>query len=153
MRARGEQLAREKKLINTAVGQAGVTPAFLADAWDALAKHELLRVKLGEGCGLSRSQGAALMEAYLDCAVVHEIGFTLTLYRRRGLPRPSNIPERPNGGAAAAAVAEAAAAAAAEEAAAAALRPRPNSARAQVKAHKARQRGVPRAPDEFQVLS
>ncbi len=58
-------------------------------------KHEFLRVKLGEGAGLERRQAARALERYLDAVSVHEVGFTVTLYREKGLPRPSNVPAAP----------------------------------------------------------
>ncbi|PNH01377.1 hypothetical protein TSOC_012744 [Tetrabaena socialis] len=90
LRARAETLARERRLVRVQLGQLGVTPAFLRSAAAALAAHELVRVKLGEGCGLERRAAAALLEAHLDCCAVHQVGFTVTLYRQSGLPRQAN---------------------------------------------------------------
>jgi RNA-binding protein YhbY len=60
-------------------------------AMDVLMKHEFLRIKLGEGCGLERKQTAAMLAQLLDSAVVGQVGFTITLYRQKGLPRPDNL--------------------------------------------------------------
>jgi RNA-binding protein YhbY len=60
-------------------------------AMDVLMKHEFLRIKLGEGCGLERKRTAALLGQLLDSAVVGQVGFTITLYRQKGLPRPDNL--------------------------------------------------------------
>ncbi|KAG2433195.1 hypothetical protein HYH02_012737 [Chlamydomonas schloesseri] len=120
-RARAEALAKQKKLIRVQVGQLGITPAFLRATSDVLQKHGLVRVKLGEGCGLDRANAADVLERYLDAVCVHQIGFTITLYRRQGLPRPSNTQPlneaQREQAAAEAAAAEAEAAAAAAEAA------------------------------------
>jgi hypothetical protein len=59
---------------------------------DILAKHQFVRVRLGEGSGLDRKQTADALERLLDCVCVHQIGFTITLWRQAGLPRPSNCP-------------------------------------------------------------
>ena len=55
-------------------------------------QNEFLRVKLGEGAGMSRNQASMALERHLDAVVVHEVGFTITLFRQKGLPRPSNCP-------------------------------------------------------------
>ncbi|KXZ53825.1 hypothetical protein GPECTOR_6g743 [Gonium pectorale] len=89
-RAKAENMAKEKRLINIQVGQLGITPSFLRAAADILQKHSLVRVKLGEGSGLERGEAVTVLERYLDCVCVHQIGFTITLYRQAGLPRPSN---------------------------------------------------------------
>lgn len=72
---------------NLQVGAQGMTATVVAAAADMLAKHELIRVRLGDGCGLERKAAAVQLEELLDCMVVHQIGFTITLYRQRGLPR------------------------------------------------------------------
>eukprot|EP00882_Tetradesmus_deserticola_P022750 GHRQ01024696.1.p1 GENE.GHRQ01024696.1~~GHRQ01024696.1.p1 ORF type:complete len:157 (+),score=33.46 GHRQ01024696.1:240-710(+) len=74
-----------------------VTPAAASmqmAAMDVLMKHEFLRIKLGDGCGLERKQTAALLAQLLDSAVVGQVGFTITLYRQKGLPRPDNLTKR-----------------------------------------------------------
>lgn len=60
-------------------------------AMDVLMKHEFLRVKLGEGCGLERKETAQQLADLLDSAIVGQVGFTITLYRKQGLPRPDNL--------------------------------------------------------------
>lgn len=90
-RACSEILAKEKKLQRLQVGTQGITINVLRACMDVLMKHEYLRVKLGEGCGLDRKQTAALLADLLDAAVVGQVGFTITLYRTRGLPRPDNL--------------------------------------------------------------
>jgi RNA-binding protein YhbY len=89
--AAAEGLARAKTLQRLQVGGKGVSLNTLHAAADALAKHEFLRVKLGEGCGLERRETAATLEQLLDAAVVRQVGFTITLYRQAGLPRPDSL--------------------------------------------------------------
>jgi RNA-binding protein len=89
-KAAAETLAREKRLPRVQVGAKGITQPVVDSCLDVLMKHELLRVKLGEGCGLEREEAMQLLEELLDAVAVHAIGFTITLYRQQGLPRPSN---------------------------------------------------------------
>jgi RNA-binding protein YhbY len=91
-KAAAEELAKENRLVKFQLGAQGLSAAFLTGCVDALLKHGVVRVKLG---GFSKQELAAateLLEATLDCLVVHQIGHTLTLYRQPGLPRPSNLP-------------------------------------------------------------
>lgn len=69
-----------------------MTPTFLAAAMDVLQARQYVRVRLGDGCGLERSQAAGALATLLDAVCVHQVGFTITLYRQKGLPRPSNCP-------------------------------------------------------------
>lgn len=90
LKSRAESLARDNNLVYVHIGQQGVSQSFLNSCMDALAKNEVVRVKLGEGCGYERREAADLLQAYLDCVCVHMIGYTITLYRQKGLARPSN---------------------------------------------------------------
>lgn len=93
LRAQANTLARDKELINVQIGANGLTKNVVISIMGVLGKHEYVRVKMGEGCGLERSALANALERYLDCVSVHEIGFTVTLYRDSRHPRPSNIPD------------------------------------------------------------
>jgi RNA-binding protein YhbY len=73
------------------IGNKGVTLNVLHSIMDILMKYEFVRVKLGEGCGLERKQTAARLAELLDAAVVGQVGFTITLYRQKGLPRPDSL--------------------------------------------------------------
>ena len=73
------------------VGSKGVTLNVLLTIMDILMRHEFVRVKLGEGCGLERKQTAEQLAQLLDAAVVGQVGFTITLYRQKGLPRPDSL--------------------------------------------------------------
>ncbi|GAX83360.1 hypothetical protein CEUSTIGMA_g10785.t1 [Chlamydomonas eustigma] len=92
LRTRSNTLAKEGAIQRIICGQNGITQSFLNACADMLGKHEFLRVKLGEGAGLERREAAQKLERYLDALSVHEVGFTITLYRQPGLPRPSNCP-------------------------------------------------------------
>lgn len=91
LRAQAEQLAKDKTLQREQVGSKGVTLNVLNSIMDMLMKYEFVRVKLGEGSGLERKQTAAQLALLLDAAVVGQVGFTITLYRQKGLPRPDTL--------------------------------------------------------------
>lgn len=91
LRAQSEQLAKSKTLQRVQIGNKGVTLNVLHSIMDILMKYEFVRVKLGEGCGLERKQTAARLAELLDAAVVGQVGFTITLYRQKGLPRPDSL--------------------------------------------------------------
>ena len=93
LRTQSNTLAQEGTIQRMTCGQRGITQTFLQACMDSLCKHGFLRVKLGEGSGLERDEAAQTLERYLDAVAVHQIGFTITLYREPGLPRPSNLPE------------------------------------------------------------
>lgn len=93
LRTQSNTLAQEGTIQRVTCGQRGITQTFLQACMDSLCKHGFLRVKLGEGSGLERDEAAQTLERYLDAVAVHQIGFTITLYREPGLPRPSNLPE------------------------------------------------------------
>lgn len=101
LRSQAETLAKTKSLQRVQVGSKGVTLNVLLTVMDILMKHEYVRVKLGEGCGLERKQTAEQLAQQLDAAVVSQVGFTITLYRQKGLPRPDSL-EKPQAPAAAA---------------------------------------------------
>lgn len=91
LRSQAEQLAKAKTLQRVQVGGKGITLNVLITIMDVLLKYEFVRVKLGEGCGLERKQTAAELAQLLDAAVVGQVGFTITLYRQKGLPRPDSL--------------------------------------------------------------
>jgi RNA-binding protein YhbY len=64
-----------------------MTPAVLSSIMDVLVKRSFVRLRCGVG-GKGRQALAKQLEELLDCAVVHQIGFTVTLYRQQGLARP-----------------------------------------------------------------
>ena len=96
LRSKSNTMAKEGSLQRIICGQNGITQTFLNACSDMLGKNEFLRVKLGEGAGMSRKQASKALERHLDAVVVHEVGFTITLFRQKGLPRPSNCPAAPS---------------------------------------------------------
>jgi len=75
---------------NVSVGNAGATTAVIAEVNRALAKHELIKVKvLADDRDVRKQIGEALGEA-ADAAVVHRVGKIVILFR----PKPEE-PSRP----------------------------------------------------------
>jgi RNA-binding protein len=65
------------------VGNAGATSAVVAEVDRALAKHELIKVKIqGDDRELRRQIGDELGAA-ADAAVVHRVGKIVILFRRK----------------------------------------------------------------------
>lgn len=74
------------------VGMNGVTQTVLSACMDILMKHQIVCVRLGDGSGLERKETAKALEILLDAVCISQIGYTVSLYRKAGLPRPSNCP-------------------------------------------------------------
>jgi len=75
---------------NVSVGNAGATKAVVAEVDRALAKHELIKVKIqGDDRELRRQIGDELGAA-ADAAVVHRVGKIVILFR----PKPDDAPKR-----------------------------------------------------------
>lgn len=64
-------------------GKEGVSEAVERKATQELEHHELIKVKLGEGCLDDKAEAAAKLAAYCGAAVVQVIGRTIVLYRRK----------------------------------------------------------------------
>lgn len=64
------------------IGGKGVTEAVVAKTSEELENHELIKLKVGQGCGAPKDIASELAEG---CAaeVVQVLGRTLLLYRRR----------------------------------------------------------------------
>lgn len=97
LRTYSNNLARQDRLSRIICGSQGITSNFIIAASDVLCKAasdresgNFLRVKLGEGAGVERKEAAKALELLLDAVAVYEVGYTITLYREAGLPRPSN---------------------------------------------------------------
>lgn len=64
------------------IGQKGLTPAVLAAVEEGLAHHELIKVRFA-GCGREeRDRIITGVREQTGAALVQQIGFTLSLYRR-----------------------------------------------------------------------
>lgn len=64
------------------IGKAGVTEAFLKQVTQALADHELLKVKIGAECPLDRHEVAARLDREPGINIVQMVGRVLLLYKR-----------------------------------------------------------------------
>lgn len=64
------------------VGQKGVTAALLAEFAQALAHHELIKVKLADDDRAQRAESIETMRAHADAELVQAIGKTACFYRR-----------------------------------------------------------------------
>jgi len=63
------------------VGKEGMGPSVLAALEEALNAHELIKVKLQEGCLLDRKEVAATIGELTAATVVQVLGKTILLYR------------------------------------------------------------------------
>jgi RNA-binding protein len=63
------------------IGKGEITPSVLASIEDALATHELIKVKLQEGCEMDRSEAAQYLSDQTGAAVAQVLGRTILLYR------------------------------------------------------------------------
>ena len=64
-------------------GKEGVSEAVERKATQELEHHELIKLKLGDGCLDDRDEAAARLATYCNAAVVQLIGKTIVLYRRK----------------------------------------------------------------------
>ncbi len=65
------------------VGAAGLSGAVLAEVAASLAHHELMKVRLPSGDRGTRMAMIGTLCQRLDAALVQELGFVVTLYRKR----------------------------------------------------------------------
>jgi RNA-binding protein len=65
------------------VGNAGMTPAVIAEAKRALHDHELIKVKFRGAERAARDEGLSTLAASTDSVLVHRIGHTALYYKRR----------------------------------------------------------------------
>lgn len=63
------------------VGREEITPALIRAVDEALATHELIKVKLQEGCDLDRREVAENLSKNCGAAVAQILGKTILLYR------------------------------------------------------------------------
>jgi RNA-binding protein len=68
------------------VGKQGVAATVVSLTQECLAAHELVKVKVLEGCPLDRDECAAALAEATGAAVAQTLGRTLLLY----LPRPED---------------------------------------------------------------
>jgi RNA-binding protein len=73
---------------NVSVGNAGLTKAVIAEVARALAKRELIKVKIQVDDRERRKQIGDEIGAATDAAVVHRVGKVVILFR----PKPDDLP-------------------------------------------------------------
>jgi len=64
------------------IGREELSDAVLASIEEALTAHELIKVKLQEGCLLDRREAAVLLAERTGSAVAQVLGKTILLYRQ-----------------------------------------------------------------------
>lgn len=63
------------------VGKGGIDEGLVAAVDQALADHELIKIKLGEAAGLDRHEAADEIAEKTHAEVAQVLGYTLVLYR------------------------------------------------------------------------
>ena len=63
------------------IGRGGIDEGLVAAIDQALADHELIKVKLGEAAGLDRHEAAEAIASKTNAEVAQVLGYTLVLYR------------------------------------------------------------------------
>jgi RNA-binding protein len=97
LRALGHEL---KPIVQ--VGKGGIDDGLVAALDQALADHELVKVKIGEGAGLDRQDAADELAQKTGSEVAQVLGYTVLLYRadpedpKIKLPRAKQAAENDN---------------------------------------------------------
>jgi len=73
------------------IGKEELSDAVLTSTEEALAAHELIKVKLQEGCLLDRREAASLLAEKTGSAVAQVLGKTFLLFRQAEKPK-INLP-------------------------------------------------------------
>jgi RNA-binding protein len=63
------------------VGANGVAEGVIKELTESLAVHELVKVRLGQGCGVDRKEVAEALSIATDSAVAQVLGKTILFYR------------------------------------------------------------------------
>jgi RNA-binding protein len=69
------------------VGKGEITAALLKETVDALASHELIKVKILESCLLDRNEVASDLAAATEAEVAQVLGRTILLYKQGKEPK------------------------------------------------------------------
>lgn len=81
------------------IGRGGIDEGLVAAIDQALADHELIKVKLGDAAGLDRHEAAQAIASKTNAEVAQVLGYTLVLYRAHPedpkikLPKPKAADE------------------------------------------------------------
>jgi len=70
------------------VGREGLTDNLLSSCEDAIAAHELIKVKLGQNCPLEKQEAAQQLAEKTGSNLVQLIGKTVLLYRPNITKKP-----------------------------------------------------------------
>lgn len=73
------------------IGRGELNERVIASLEEALTRHELIKVKLQEGCELDRHEAAEEMARVTGAAIAQILGKTILLYRRSENPQ-INLP-------------------------------------------------------------
>jgi RNA-binding protein len=76
------------------IGKSEITEALLKETGDALASHELIKVKILESCLRGRDEVAAELADACMADVAQILGRTILLYRRAEEPKIELPPEK-----------------------------------------------------------
>lgn len=76
------------------IGKGEVSEALIRETEEALASHELIKVKILESCPLDRHEVAELLSERCGAEVPQVLGRTLLLFKRGETPR-LELPEGP----------------------------------------------------------
>ena len=77
------------------IGQGGITPGLIEAVGEALADHELIKVKVLEGAPLERDEAADELAEALGAEVAQTLGRTILLYRENPEDRKVPLPGKP----------------------------------------------------------
>jgi RNA-binding protein len=79
------------------VGKGGLDDGVIAAVNQALADHELIKLKIGEAAGVDRHEAAETLATKTKSQVAQVLGYTVLLYRRHPqkpvivLPKPAKL--------------------------------------------------------------
>jgi RNA-binding protein len=79
-RAHLKGLAHHLKPV-VSIGKDGLSDPVVRQIDDALARHELIKVKLGEGAPIDRAEAATAVPAAVGAELVQNLGRNFVLYR------------------------------------------------------------------------
>jgi len=76
------------------IGHEGLTDAVVAQIDEALAAHELIKVRLGKECPIDRDTAGAEISARTRSEVAQAIGHVLVVFRRRPKKPKVDLPSK-----------------------------------------------------------
>lgn len=77
------------------IGQGGVTPGVLEAIGEALADHELIKIKVLEGAPVERDEAAEELADACGAEIAQTLGRTILLYRENPEDRKIGLPGKP----------------------------------------------------------